>query len=136
MATAVAGPVLDIITIKRKAKSMDDKLKEVYEILSVPLDPENGHVTRKQMSECEAWLAYISQHYREKKKILAQKSAQALPPKEKGTTELDRQIMLDNLIAPLQEDTDRLRDLMSIIQQRITMGQSFIKSMQTEQERL
>lgn len=47
---------------------MDDKLKEVYEILSVPLDPENGHITRKQMSECEAWLAYISQHYRERKK--------------------------------------------------------------------
>lgn len=115
---------------------MQEELKEIRELLKVPLDSEVGNITRKQMSECEAWLAYISQHYREKKKILAQKSAQALPPKEKGTTELDRQIMLDNLIAPLQEEVDILRDLMSIIQQRITMGQSFIKSMQTEQERL
>ena len=114
---------------------MQEELKEVRELLKVPLDAEVGRNTRKQMSECEAWLAYISQQYRERKRLLAEKSKQALPPKEKGTTELDRQVTLDAYVAPLQEEVDMLRDLMAIIQQRITMGQSFIKSMQTEIER-
>lgn len=115
---------------------MQEEIKEIRELLKVQLDSDNGHVTRKQMAECEAWLAFISHQYRNKKQLLAEKSAQALPPKEKGTTELDRQITLDAMIAPLQKEVDELRDLMAIIQQRVTMGQSFIKSMQTEQERL
>jgi hypothetical protein len=114
---------------------MEKELEEIRELLKEKLDSENGNITRRQMAECEAWLAYISHQYRERKRILAQKSLQALPPKEKGTTELDRQITLEALIAPLQQDVDVLRDLMSIIQQRITTGQSFLKSMQTEIER-
>lgn len=114
---------------------MEKELTEIREILKERLDSENGNTTRKQMAECEAWLAYISHQYRERKRILAQKSLQALPPKEKGTTELDRQITLEALTAPLQQEVDELRDLMAIIQQRITTGQSFLKSMQAEIEK-
>jgi hypothetical protein len=112
-----------------------EEIEKIRAILSEKLDAENGQVTRKQMAECEAWLSYISPIYRKKQRILAQKTLQALPPKEKGITELDRQVTLEALVAPLQQEVDELKDIIQHIQLRITTGQSFLKSMQAEIER-
>lgn len=112
------------------------EIEDLRELLSLPLSHENGGILRAQLTECESWLPYVSQKYREAKRELADIRLAGLPEKDKSKTDLDRETYQASYSAKAQQSVDELRDLFSIIQQRISLGQTILKNIQTEIERL
>jgi len=59
-------------------------------------------------------------------KILYEKRAQALYPKDKEFTELDRKVMLNSSIAQLERDYEFLCDLQIITAERVNLGCTYL----------
>jgi hypothetical protein len=110
------------------------ELNELIENLGQRLNVDNGSILASQLAEVEAWSAYVARLAVEAKKVLRERRNQYLLPKSSGTTELDRSIRMDAAVAEYEARATYLNDLQDIIQRRIILGQSILKSLRTELE--
>lgn len=108
-----------------------DKLRD---LLKQPLTEDNGAALSKQLSEAEAWAATVSYHYRLALKELYQMRRKFLLPKSREHSDLDRKTYLEADTAEWQYKADELRDLQEILQKRISLGQTFLRSLRGEAE--
>lgn len=113
---------------------MDKEIEKLQDILKTPLDHFNGARVREQMSQCEAWSAVISSLYRHALSELYKARHNALMPKSSTMTEIDRKTRLDADTREYQESVDVLHDLQDIIKRRISLGQTIMKSITSENE--
>ncbi len=108
------------------------EIEELRDLLSKPLSEEFGHVLAKQLADCEAWSARVSYAYRIALKELFRARRNALIPKDRTYTELDRTTALDADTSEFQFFADELKDLQEIMKRRISLGQSILKSLTVE----
>lgn len=113
---------------------MDKDITKLQELLQVPLDHFNGARVREQLSECEAWSPVISSLYRHAASELYKARNNALIPKSSTMTEIDRKTRLEADTREYQQSVDILRDLQEIIKRRISLGQTIMKSITSENE--
>ena len=109
-----------------------EELTKLRELLSEPLNEEFGNVLAKQLADCEAWSARVSYAYRIALKELFRARRNALYPKSRDYTELDRTTALDSDTREVQFVVDELKDLQEIVKRRISLGQSILKSISEE----
>ena len=112
----------------------DEEMAKLRKILDQPLNEEVGNVIAKQLSECEAWSARVSYAYRIALQDLYRARRNALLPKDRTYTELDRTTRLEADTSEFQFRADVLKDLQEILKRRISLGQSILKSLMVEVE--
>lgn len=112
----------------------EKEIKDLQELLSSPLNEEFGNVLAKQLADCEAWSARVSYAYRIALKELFRVRRNALLPKDRTYTELDRTTALEADTSEFQFNADVLKDLQEIMKRRISLGQSILKSLTQEME--
>ena len=112
----------------------DEEMAKLRKILDQPLNEEVGNVIAKQLVDCEAWGARVSYAYRIALKELYRARRNALLPKDRTYTELDRTTALDADTSEFQFNVDVLKDLQEILKRRISLGQSILKSLTVEVE--
>lgn len=109
-------------------------MNELDDILKEPLDTEHPKVLAEQLATVEAWQAVVSSKYRMAQQELAEIKNKCLYPPEKGMTVMDREIRLEADTARYKNAADVLGDKADIIKRRISLGQTILKNMRTEQE--
>lgn len=110
---------------------MERPIDEVKALLGEPLNTDDGHALANQLSEIEAWGAYVSYEYRAAARDLAEKRNQYYP--QSGTVDA-KAVELAGRLAMEQEKVDGLKDISEIIVRRISLGQTLLKSMRVEAE--
>lgn len=106
------------------------EIRELRDLLAIPLDKESGDVLMGQLAECEAWSGYVSSQYRQAGEELSNMKAKFFNPSL--SSEDKRKIDLEGNVAPYQRVADELSDLQDIIKRRISLGQSFLSSMRAD----
>ena len=112
------------------------EIEAIRTLLGEPLSVDNGNKLRDQLASCESWLPYVSEQLRTAQQQLADVRLAGLPEKAKGQTELDRETYQQSYSAKQKKQVDELKDIFAIIGQRISLGQTFLKSIQTEMEKV
>lgn len=105
-------------------------MQEIRELLSQPLEKDNGHLLRAQLADIEARAAYVSQEYRKVEEELADLRGKVYDPSLK--TELERKVQMERATRATQLVVDEWGDLAKLISNRISLGQSFLRDMQAE----
>ena len=113
---------------------MDKEIKDLINIMSEPLDSDNGARVREQVVKCEAWGARVGYMYREALSELFRIRSNALMPKSSTMTEIDRKTRLDADTREYQQTADTLKDLQDAIKRRVSLAQTIIKSITSEVE--
>jgi len=111
-----------------------DEIKKLQELLKEDLDHDNGHVLMAQLAKCEAWSARFSFLYRTAQSELYEIRRKCLLPKSRELTELDRTTDLEASTRDFQLKTDIYKDIQEILKRRISLGQTMLRSLKTEQE--
>lgn len=106
-------------------------IDEVRQILDGRLNTDDGTVLANQLAEIEAWGAFVSSEYRKAEKVLSDAKSQYWP--QAGTVEA-RQVELAARVSDLQETVSTMKDMSEMIQRRISLGQTLLKSMRVEAE--
>lgn len=105
-------------------------MKEIRHILAQPLEKDSGHLLREQLSDTERFGAYVSQQYRAAEEVLADLRGKVYDPSLK--TELERKVAMERVTREAQKTADEWQDLSKLISQRLSLGQSFLRDMQSE----
>jgi len=107
-------------------------LTEVEKLLAIPLNTDNVHPLMEQLSEVEAYFGRVSIQTRHYERILSEARAELLP--SDGTVQ-EKEIILDSLTSELAEKFNYLKGLERRIDKRISLGQSYLKTMGEEIKR-
>lgn len=110
------------------------ELASVEEILNEPLYTDNGVQLAAQLVEIEAWGARVAFLLYTAKQELDRKKYQALLPKSKEYTDVDRVTRQESDVAEYQSKADYLAQVQELIKRRISLGQTILKAMRTEME--
>lgn len=113
---------------------MDKEIEQLIELMSEPLDYDNGHKVREQAVKCEAWGARVGYMHRIAQSELYRLRYNALLPKSSTMTEIDRKTRLDADTREQQAKVDTLKDLQEAIKRRISLAQTILKSITGEAE--
>lgn len=111
-----------------------DEQKELNDLLTTPLNVEDGNSIATQLSEVEAWSSFVAIKHRASEKELSEMKNKFLMPKDKGITEMDREIHLDAAVREFKEKSDLLNDYQEIIKRRISLGQTLLKNLKSERD--
>ena len=107
-------------------------MDEARKVLSEPMETDNGHILRGQLALAESFQYIISLEYRKAEEELADLRGKLYNPGLK--TELERKVDMERNTRAIQRHVDELADLAKCLKDRISLGQSFLKSMQAEIE--
>lgn len=107
-------------------------MNEIKDLLAIPLDHDNGHTLREQMAAIEPYQVFASMKYREAAESLADMRGKVYDPS--GKTELERKVTMERNTRAQQREADEWQDVAKSISTRISMGQTFLRSMQSEVE--
>ncbi len=109
-----------------------DKLRE---LLNEELDHSNGQHLAQQLADAEAWSAWTSERANSYKRILSEKRGQYTYKdlSNKDTVEIVK-ARADRLVAEDQQKYDDYKELLEIIRDRISLGQSFLRNIRAEVE--
>lgn len=113
---------------------MDKEIKDLMDLMSEPLDHDNGARVREQVVKCEAWGARVGYMYREAMSELYRVRFNALLPKSSTMTEIDRKTRLEADTREYQTKADVLKDLQDAIKRRVSLAQTILKSITSEVE--
>ena len=105
-------------------------MEEIRNLLTQPLEKDNGHILRGQLADIEARASYVSQMYRKAEEELADLRGKVYDPSLK--TELERKVAMERICKATQRLVDEWADLAKLISNRVSLGQSFLRDMQSE----
>lgn len=105
-------------------------LTDLEQILEQPLNTDNPHALAAQLSQRAAWQARVSVQYREAEETLARAKGQLFNPSL--SSEDKRKIDLLYQVREQQKAVDLFSDQSDILKQHISLGQSLLRSMESE----
>ena len=107
-------------------------MDEIRTALATPLNNDNGHLLREQLADIERWQAYVSAKYRAAEVELADLRGKLYNPSLSSADA--RKIDVERATRAQQQTVDELADIAKCIKDRISLGQSFLRSMMAEIE--
>lgn len=103
--------------------------QDLYDLLEIPLNTDSIGMLQEQLGLRAAWQARVSLAHREREAALDKLKAQVWGD---GKTVDDKKIAMKALVAEIQTAVDQFGDAADILKQHISLGQSFLRSMETE----
>lgn len=95
----------------------------VYMSVSMPTDKKRLVDELRGLEACRYDLALKTAEWH---KLLADKKRQALHPKDKDLTELDRNVMLDANVSVIRQDYEFLLKLEELVRDRLDLGKTLL----------
>lgn len=117
-------------------QNVQDTLNEIYKSIQEPLDTDNPKRLQEQVTDAERYRSHVSVWHAETKSLLSFRRNQYLLPKSKDATDMDRNIHLDDATRGVQEQKDVLKDLLDILNERVSLGQTLITTSREEMKNL
>lgn len=105
---------------------------QVSAILQEELDTDSPTALKAQAGKCEAWQSRVSYKYRNAQRELSDMNRQYILPKSSAYTDMDRKINLEAAVSTKQCEVDILKDQQDMLQRRISLIQTLLKSAEQE----
>lgn len=108
-------------------EKIKDELNTIWQLLEIRMSDELGEL-KNQLSDAEVWYHRVIYFLADADGFYNKAKLLRLPPKIKEMTEMDRKILIDDLVSDEKNYRDKLEGLLQSIEQRIILGQSYLKA--------
>jgi hypothetical protein len=134
--SSITTPSTQLNPIKiEEVHDMKREIEQLQALLNEELDHLNGEVLKSQLVAAEAWSGWTAQCTATYKRILAEKRGQYMykDTETKETVDIMK-ARADRMCAVEQEKYDLYREMLQIIRDRISLGQSLLRNIRSEVE--